>query len=208
MTNNTLDNQEQTYKCVACGYTLKTADLSSIRCPGCGYKGLELFEENSLNTLDKEIEHIIGTCGYQGFHECWWSEHQNSISKEHAERRLAGKKPIKRRWAQAQLDALKSLIADREKSLDFDRRDYNRLKKLEEQGHKDYKEMRQAKALTPEAVVSFINQLSPWNLKTTGISILKAYSEQMLEFVIGENEENVMNRMLQEKQRQRAKEWR
>lgn len=33
---------EQEYQCGTCGHKLKTADLSSIRCPKCGYKGLEL----------------------------------------------------------------------------------------------------------------------------------------------------------------------
>jgi DNA-directed RNA polymerase subunit RPC12/RpoP len=34
----------QTYKCVACGHKVKTKELSSIRCPKCEYKGLELEE--------------------------------------------------------------------------------------------------------------------------------------------------------------------
>lgn len=57
----------------------------------------------------------------------------------------------------------------------FDAADYQRLKKLEAKGRVDYTKMRKAKALTADKVVSFINQLSPWNLKTTGKSILEAY---------------------------------
>lgn len=57
-----------------------------------------------------------------------------------------------------------------------DQFDYKRLKLLETDGMKDYRRMREAPPMTPEAVVTFINQLSPWNLKTTGLSALEAYS--------------------------------
>lgn len=56
-----------------------------------------------------------------------------------------------------------------------ERWDYERLKRLEIRGLDEYREMRAVGTLTPDAVVSFINQLSPWNLKTTGISVLSAY---------------------------------
>lgn len=50
----TKDNQDsrQTYKCVACGHELTTTDLSSIRCPKCEYKGLELKSQDS-SSLDE-----------------------------------------------------------------------------------------------------------------------------------------------------------
>ena len=54
-------NTEQTYKCVACGHILKTADLSSIRCPKCDYKGLELFEPDmtTSNTEQKKLDYEL-----------------------------------------------------------------------------------------------------------------------------------------------------
>lgn len=58
---------------------------------------------------------------------------------------------------------------------DFERADYERLKQMEIEGIQQYREMRKAGALTPDYVVSFINQLSPWNLETSGKEILKAY---------------------------------
>lgn len=60
----------------------------------------------------------------------------------------------------------------------FDTADYKRLKALELKGIQDYRELREAPVLTTERVLAFINQLSPWNLKTTGKSVLEAYVEQ------------------------------
>lgn len=56
--------------------------------------------------------------------------------------------------------------------------DYKRLKHLEMMGIRSQEVMRNAKSMSPEAVVGFIHQLSPWNLKTTGVAILEAYAEQ------------------------------
>lgn len=61
---------------------------------------------------------------------------------------------------------------------DFERGDYERLKSLESQGREQYCIMRKEPALTEDAVLSFINQLSPWNLKTTGADILREYTKQ------------------------------
>lgn len=57
---------------------------------------------------------------------------------------------------------------------DFERWDYERLKQLEVDGLVALSDMRE-KEMTPEAIVEFIHQLSPWNLKTTGVSVLDAY---------------------------------
>lgn len=59
----------------------------------------------------------------------------------------------------------------------FEVQNYKRLMALETRGIEEYHKMRKEPALTPEAVVSFINQLSRWNLATTGIYILKAYTD-------------------------------
>jgi hypothetical protein len=56
--------------------------------------------------------------------------------------------------------------------------DYQRLVAQEIRGLKDYAEMRKAPTLSAEAVVAFISQLSPWNLKTTGVAILEAYVKE------------------------------
>lgn len=56
-----------------------------------------------------------------------------------------------------------------------ERYDYKRLKELSVRGLEEYQKMLQAPKLSEDAVLSFINQLSPWNLKTTGASILQAY---------------------------------
>lgn len=58
----------------------------------------------------------------------------------------------------------------------FEVQNYKRLMALESRGIEEYRDMRAAPVLTPEAVVSFINQLSPWNLKTTGIDVLEAFA--------------------------------
>lgn len=60
----------------------------------------------------------------------------------------------------------------------FDAADYARLKRLEKKGLEEKRQMRNAPILTPEAIAAFINQLSPWNLKTTGVSILEAFAER------------------------------
>lgn len=62
----------------------------------------------------------------------------------------------------------------------FEVYDYKRLMALESRGIDEYRNMRAAPVLTAEAVVSFINQLSPWNLATTGINVLNAYVEKQL----------------------------
>jgi hypothetical protein len=62
----------------------------------------------------------------------------------------------------------------------FEVADYKRLLELESRGIEEYREMRAAPALTAEAIVSFINQLSPWNLRTTGIDVLNAYVKKQL----------------------------
>lgn len=77
------------------------------------------------------------------------------------------------------IQAYHSQIED--KLVSHERADYNRLKKLEIQGIGDYRTMREAPALTPEAVVSFIHQLSTWNLKISGLGILEAYHSQALQ---------------------------
>lgn len=69
-------------------------------------------------------------------------------------------------------EATKSLTSVADK---FEAWDYARLKHLEMQGIKAERDMRKADVLTPEAIVQFIHQLSPWNLKTTGVAILEAY---------------------------------
>lgn len=56
--------------------------------------------------------------------------------------------------------------------------DYARLKMLEVRGYEEQEELRKAPKMTAAAIVAFINQLSPWDLKSTGISILEAYVEQ------------------------------
>lgn len=80
------------------------------------------------------------------------------------------------------IDEIMALFAsytEKQNSLSASERfDYERLKKLETQGIEQYRQMRGVPALTPEAVVSFINQLSPWNLATTGIEVLKVYTEK------------------------------
>ncbi len=65
-----------------------------------------------------------------------------------------------------------------EEPKEHERWDYNRLKALEEKGIQEYRDMRAAPALSEEALVSFINQLSQWNLKTTGVEVLKAYLQR------------------------------
>lgn len=55
--------------------------------------------------------------------------------------------------------------------------DYS-LKKLEVRGIEQYQEMRNAPTLSEDAVLAFINQLSSWNLRTTGAEILRAYLAQ------------------------------
>lgn len=60
----------------------------------------------------------------------------------------------------------------------FEQWDYERLKRLEMRSIEAYREMRKAPSLSPEALVAFIAQLSPWNLKTTGVSVLKAYKSE------------------------------
>jgi hypothetical protein len=62
-----------------------------------------------------------------------------------------------------------------------ERWDYERLKALEIRGIDDYRNMRAAEPLTPEHVVAFINQLSPWNLKTSGIFALDSYTHTKVE---------------------------
>jgi hypothetical protein len=57
---------------------------------------------------------------------------------------------------------------------DHERWNCERLKALERRGSEEYTELSKAEALTPERVVAFINQLSPWNLKTSGMSVLQA----------------------------------
>lgn len=64
------------------------------------------------------------------------------------------------------------------KQSQLERGDYARLKLLELQGIADYRELSQADVLTPERVLTFINQLSPWNLKITGRSILDIYVQK------------------------------
>lgn len=61
----------------------------------------------------------------------------------------------------------------------FEVGDYKRLMALELRGKEEYLKMRDSPPLTPESVVAFINQLSPWNLKTTGLGVLKAYVEHV-----------------------------
>jgi histidine triad (HIT) family protein len=61
---------------------------------------------------------------------------------------------------------------------DVERYDYNRLKMQEQQGLELKAEMEKAEQLTADRVLWFINQLSPWNLKTSGNFILEAYAEQ------------------------------
>jgi hypothetical protein len=68
----------------------------------------------------------------------------------------------------------------------FEVQNYKRLMALEARGIEEYRNMRAAPALTVEAVVSFINQLSPWNLATTGIDVLKAYVAKECTAVIQE----------------------
>lgn len=63
----------------------------------------------------------------------------------------------------------------------FEVQDYKRLKDLESRDLKEYDELRKAPALTAERVLAFINQLSPWNLKTIGISVLEAYTQAELD---------------------------
>lgn len=70
-------------------------------------------------------------------------------------------------------------IAEASQLTPFEVQDYKRLKALEAKGIEEYRKMREAPTLTPEAVVSFINQLSPWNLATTGVAVLKAYVAQL-----------------------------
>lgn len=62
-----------------------------------------------------------------------------------------------------------------------ERFDYERLKQLELQGIEQYAAMRKAPTLSEDAVLSFINQLSQWNLKTTGADILRAYLQGEVE---------------------------
>lgn len=62
----------------------------------------------------------------------------------------------------------------------FEVANYKRLMALEAKGIEEYRDMRATPPMTPEAVVSFINQLSPWNLKTTGLEVLKAYVQAQL----------------------------
>lgn len=63
----------------------------------------------------------------------------------------------------------------------FERWDYERLKRLEMLGIEAYQELRKAKQMTPQAVLAFIHQLSPWNLKSTGMSVLQAYVNKQTE---------------------------
>ncbi len=74
-----------------------------------------------------------------------------------------------------------------------ERWDYERLKVLEVRGLEEYQEMRKAPTLSEDAVLSFINQLSPWNLKTSGANILQLYIHKSLlavgERIIGEDED-------------------
>jgi len=56
-----------------------------------------------------------------------------------------------------------------------ERWNYERLVALEVRGLEEYQKMRKAPALSQDVVLAFINQLSPWNLKTTGKSILEVY---------------------------------
>lgn len=51
------DNQKpdkQEYQCVACGFKVKTSDLSSIRCFRCEYKGFELVDDQQQDTTLRE----------------------------------------------------------------------------------------------------------------------------------------------------------
>lgn len=59
-----------------------------------------------------------------------------------------------------------------------ERYDYERLKALEDRGNEEYQKLSKAPTLTTERVLAFINQLSPWNLKTTGVSVLEAYVQE------------------------------
>lgn len=60
----------------------------------------------------------------------------------------------------------------------FEIQNYKRLLALEVRGIEEYRKLRESPALTAEAVVAFINQLSPWNLATTGIDVLNAYIQK------------------------------
>lgn len=62
----------------------------------------------------------------------------------------------------------------------FEVQNYKRLMALETRGIEECREMREAPVLTAERVVSFINQLSPWNLKTTGVNVLNNYVKAQL----------------------------
>lgn len=63
----------------------------------------------------------------------------------------------------------------------FEKADYERLKLLEAKGFQDYQDMFVEGHLTEGRVLAFINQLSPWNLETTGRSVLRAYIEREIE---------------------------
>jgi hypothetical protein len=63
----------------------------------------------------------------------------------------------------------------------FEIQNYKRLLALEVRGINEYRKLREYPALTSERVVAFINQLSPWNLATTGISVLEAYAKAYAE---------------------------
>lgn len=52
---------EQLYECSSCGHQVETAELASIRCPKCKYKGLELVN-NKPNPGSKEAQDEGCTC--------------------------------------------------------------------------------------------------------------------------------------------------
>lgn len=76
--------------------------------------------------------------------------------------------------------AILALFHSTRLSHESDHWNYQRLINLEIKGIEDYQEMREAAALTEERVLAFINQLSPWNLKTSGASILQMYVNKQL----------------------------
>lgn len=60
-----------------------------------------------------------------------------------------------------------------------ERHEYERLKKLQVKGYEDYQEMLKSMPLTEEATLVFINGLSLWNLKSSGVFALRTYIEQL-----------------------------
>lgn len=86
-------------------------------------------------------------------------------------------------------EATKAILAWHQQSLEkerpstttlqpFEVQNYKRLMALESRGIDEYRKLRESPTLSAEAVVAFINQLSPWNLATTGIDVLNAYAQK------------------------------